>query len=260
MYTTLIQVDHLFAYAVLALGIGTLAAYGLRLITRGGVHYERVNAVGGSAMLGKSMVEMGYWALLPLARGCVALGLTPNAITLGSLALGIAAGVALAFGLLGVGALLALISGLGDVLDGQVARLTKQGSNSGELLDAAVDRYMEFFYIGGLVIFYRETLLGMAMALLALLAAIMISYSTAKAEALGVTPPKGAMRRHERGVYLIAGAVFSAMFNGWLEPLHRWPELRAIPMMTALIIVAVAGNVSAVRRLILIGRALREAK
>ncbi len=254
----LLEYDHLFAFLVLALGIGTLAAYGLRVFTRGAAHFERVNAIGRSPLLSKSLVEMGYWALVPLARGCAAIGLTPNAITLLSAAIGLGAGIALATGHLGLGALLALVSALGDVLDGQVARLTKTGTKTGEVLDSSVDRYQEFFYIGGLVVFYRANALFVTIALFALLGSFMVSYSTAKAEAMRVKPPDGAMRRHERSVYLISGAVFSALFGSSLEPFRWWPELRALPMLAALAIVAVAGNLSAVRRLMAIARAATE--
>lgn len=254
----LAEYDHLFAFLVLGLAVGTLAAYGLRVLSRGAAHYERVNAVGGSPLLAKSLVEMGYWALLPLARGCAALGLTPNMITLTSLGISFGAGVALAFGHLGLGALLALVSALGDVLDGQVARLTKTGTKLGQVLDSSVDRYMEFFYIGGLVVFYRAHPVAVTIALFAMVGSFMVSYSTAKAEAMRVPPPKGTMRRHERSVYLISGAVFSALFGSWIEPFHWWPGVQAVPMLAALAIVAVAGNASAVRRLIYVAHAASE--
>jgi CDP-diacylglycerol--glycerol-3-phosphate 3-phosphatidyltransferase len=188
---------------------------------------------------------------------CARAGITPNHITWAALGLGIGAGVALGFGLLGLGGLLSLLSVLGDILDGQVARLTATGSAAGEILDASADRYMEFFYVGGLVIFYRGHPLFMLVALGAMLAAFMVSYSTAKAEAMHVEPPRGAMRRHERSTYLISGAVLSSIFSHWLEPFRPLPELQAPLMFGALAIVAVAGNVSAVRRLALTARALR---
>jgi CDP-diacylglycerol---glycerol-3-phosphate 3-phosphatidyltransferase len=136
------------------------------------------------------------------------------------------------------------LSALGDILDGQVARATGSGSAAGEILDASVDRYMEWAFIGGMAIYFRAEPLHLAVALAALQAAFMISYSTAKAEAAGVPPPKGLMRRHERAVYLISGAVLSSFFGSWL-------------LVAALAVVAVAGNVSAIRRLAAISRALR---
>jgi CDP-diacylglycerol--glycerol-3-phosphate 3-phosphatidyltransferase len=119
---------------------------------------------------------------------------------------------------------------------------------------------MEFFYIGGLVLFYKDSIPCQAVALLALLAAFMVSYATAKAEAMGVEPPKGAMRRHERSVYLIAGCVFSSLLSPWLEPFPRYPALKAIPALAALIVVATVGNYSAARRLWLTAKALRDRK
>jgi CDP-diacylglycerol--glycerol-3-phosphate 3-phosphatidyltransferase len=252
------RIDHLYAIVVLVLCLGALAVFAVRVVLRGNVHYDRVNAIGGSPFLSQRLVEMGYWALLPLARFCHARGVTPDRITWASLGLAVGAGVAIASGKLGLGGMLALFSGLGDVLDGQVARLGAGGSKPGELLDSTLDRYMEFAFIGGSVIFYHHHPLLSAIALLALLAAFMVSYSTAKAEALGIKPPRGPMRRHERSVYLISGAVLSSIFSGWLEPFTPWPSLRAPLFLASLAIVAVAGNLSAVRRLVLTARALRD--
>jgi CDP-diacylglycerol---glycerol-3-phosphate 3-phosphatidyltransferase len=251
--------DVFAAGIVVALTIAALSAFGVRLLRRGAgdIRFERVNALGGSRLLSKRLVEMGYWAILPVARACVAARITPNHITWASLALGVAAGISLAFGFLGLGGLLGLFSALGDILDGQVARLGGNGSAAGEILDASVDRTMEFVFIGGLAVFYRANVLYLCIALAAMFAAFMVSYSTAKAEAKHIAPPRGAMRRHERSVYLISGAVLSSILAPWIEPLNPVPGLQAPLMLAALAIVAVAGNLSAVRRLVLVARALR---
>lgn len=249
--------DHLYAGIAVALTAAALSLFGARLLLRGAVRFDRVDAAGGSVLLSKRFVEMGYWAILPVARACARVGVTPNHISWAALALGLGSGVAAAFGLLGLAGLLALLSALGDIVDGQVARLTGTGSAAGELLDASVDRYMEFAFLAGAAIFYRGHAVTMLVPLGALLAAFMISYSTAKAEALQVEPPKGLMRRHERATYLIAGSVLSSVFSAWLEPFGPLPALHAPLFFGALAVIAVAGNVSAVRRLAAIGRALR---
>jgi CDP-diacylglycerol--glycerol-3-phosphate 3-phosphatidyltransferase len=250
--------DSLYAMTAIALTFGALGVFVLRVAVGGGVRYDRVDAVGGSPLLSKRFMEAGYWAVTPLARACMRAGITPNQITWASLFFGFAAGVAVSFTLLGLGALLALISVLGDAIDGQVARLTQSGSDAGEVLDASVDRYVEFFFLGGLVMFYRDSYVFTAIALLALAASFMVSYATAKAEAMGIDPPKGPMRRHERSVYLIAGCAFSPVLSPWLEPFPSYPALRAIPALAGLIVVALVGNYSAVKRLWLTARALRE--
>lgn len=250
--------DHIYAGLVAVLCLGALAVFAVRIMVRGHVRYDRVNAIGGSPVLSKRFAEMGYWALLPLARFCHARRITPDHISWGSLVLGIGSGIAIAFGLLGLGAFLALFSALGDILDGQVARLGTGGSKAGEILDASVDRYMEFAFLGGAVLFYRAHPFFITVSLLALLASFMVSYSTAKAEAMGVDPPRGAMRRHERGTYFISGAALSSMFSAWLEPFRPWPEMQAPLFLAALGIVAVVGNISAVRRLAATARTLRD--
>jgi CDP-diacylglycerol--glycerol-3-phosphate 3-phosphatidyltransferase len=187
-------------------------------------------------------------------RGLAALGVTPNGLTWSALVLGLGAGVALAFGWFGLATLLATMSTIGDILDGQVARLTNSGSNRGELLDAAVDRYTEFAFLAGLVLFLRDSWWQMSLALGATLASYMVSYASAKAEALQVTPPRGLMRRHERAMCLIIGTGLTSLVG---PTLVAHGALYAAPCLVALGIIAAIGNLAAILRFVRIGRALR---
>ncbi|HEX7841288.1 MAG TPA: CDP-alcohol phosphatidyltransferase family protein [Kofleriaceae bacterium] len=246
--------DVYFCYATGALWVVALTLYGVRIAARGAFHSERVSKIGGTALVGRGVMDMTYWAIEPVVRGLAAIGVTPNGLTFGALVLGVGAGVALALGWFGLATLLATMSTIGDILDGQVARLTNTGSDRGELLDAAVDRYTEFAFLAGLVIYLRASWWQMALALGATLASFMVSYATAKAEALKVTPPRGLMRRHERSIYLIGGIGFTPLVGPVLAA-HGW--LYITPCLVALGIVAVIGNLAAVIRLVRIGRALR---
>ena len=199
-------------------------------------------------------MDATYWAIEPVVRGLAAIGVTPNAMTWTALLLGLGAGVALALGWFGLATLLATMSTIGDILDGQVARLTNSGSDRGELLDAAVDRYTEFAFLAGLVIFLRSSEWQMALALAATLACFMVSYASAKAEALHVAPPRGLMRRHERAIYLIAGIGLTPLVGPTLVA-HGLPYVTTC--LIALGAVALLGNLAAVLRLVRIGRALR---
>lgn len=247
--------DVYFTYAVVGLfGLAGIA-YGLRVAIRGAARNERVARIGGTALLGQEVMDYTYWAIKPIVRGLAAIGVTPNALTWSALVLGLGAGVAIGCGRFGLASLLATLSTVGDILDGQVARLTNTGSNRGELLDAAVDRYTEFAFLAGMLVYFRDSVWWMLLTLAAMLASFMVSYASAKAEALQVSPPRGLMRRHERGTYLIVGVGFTAMFGDWIH--HRWDELPwETLLLAALAAVAVIGNASAILRFVRIGRAL----
>jgi CDP-diacylglycerol---glycerol-3-phosphate 3-phosphatidyltransferase len=247
--------DVYFTYFLAAIAACAALAYGVRVAMRGVARSERVGRIGGTVLVGQEVMDGTYWAVEPIVRGLAALGVTPNGLTWAAFVFGIGAGVALAFGQFGLATLLATCCTIGDILDGQVARLTNSGSNKGELLDAAVDRYTEFAFIGGLVIFMRESVPLMCLALAALLASFMISYASAKAEALQVSPPRGLMRRHERAIYLIVGVGLSSLFGDWMQ--ERWDLPWTTPCIAGLIMVATVGNAAAALRLVRIGRALR---
>ncbi len=233
------------------------AAYGVRLVVKGRIHFDRIDRQGGSRLLSKGVMELGYWILQPVARLFVFLRISPNKISWASLGFGFLAGAFLAVGHFGFGAICGVISGLLDSLDGMVARISGVASDAGEVLDAAVDRYAEFFFLSGLVIYYYEILALQVLSLLALLGSFMVSYSTSKAEALGVEPPRGSMRRPERALYLSLGAALSAVTVPWVETHRRFSIPVGYPMVMALGLVAVVANVSAIERFWSIAKAIR---
>jgi phosphatidylglycerophosphate synthase len=249
-----VRPDVYFCYVTGGLWVVALTLYGLRIASRGAFHSDRVSKIGGTALVGRGIMDATYWAIEPVVRGLAALGITPNGLTWSALVLALGAGVALAFGWFGLATLLATMSTIGDILDGQVARLTNSGSNRGELLDAAVDRYTEFAFLAGLALVLRASWWQMSLALGAILASFMVSYASAKAEALQVAPPRGLMRRHERGTYLIIGIGLVPLVGPTLVA-HDWPYVT--PCLVSLGVVAVIGNLAAVLRLVRIGRALR---
>ena len=235
-------------FAILGL---VVVLYGVRVLVRGTAKFERVERDKGSALLGTSLMQMGYWALDIVGRRLSTMGATANGISIASLVLGIGAGVALACGHFGLGALLAVFSALGDTLDGIVARLQGTASDAGEVLDAADDRYEEFFFLGGIVVHVRQSATGVSLVLLALLGSFMVSYATAKAEALRAQIPRGSMRRPERAAYLILGAaltpVVAPFTSSHVPDAAGW--LLELPALAAVGLVALVANVSAVRRL-----------
>jgi CDP-diacylglycerol---glycerol-3-phosphate 3-phosphatidyltransferase len=249
-------IDLACSLTILAIFAAAAAAYGVHVTRAGAERYARVDKAGASALLGKGAMEAGYWSLQPVGRALIALGLTANGVTLLSLGFGLTAAVALSLGHFGVGAALTAVATLGDALDGIVARQTGTASNAGEVFDAAVDRYQEFFFLGGLAVYFRAEPVALVLTLLALLGSFMVSYGTAKAEALGVESPRGAMRRVERAVYLDAGVVFAPIAGALAARFGLPAWITHVPILLALALVGGVGNVSAVRRLLAVARAV----
>jgi len=246
------DIDALSSLVLGSLLVVLSAAYVVRVAMAGRAHHPRVDAEGKSALLAKDVMEMLCWSVQPVVALCARLRLTPDAVTYASLVLGCLAGVAFGAGHFGLGALIATVAAGGDAIDGLLARRLGVGSVAGEVLDAAVDRYVDFALLAGVAFHFRDDAARLLLALAAILASFMVSYSTAKAESLHVAPPRGSMRRVERAVLLVGAAALmplAAALGG------RWPGL---PMLVALAAIAILGNVSAVQRLACIRAAVRE--
>jgi phosphatidylglycerophosphate synthase len=245
-----------FAFGMLALVAGVVTAYLVRTLARGRARHARTDADGGSVFLHKGTMEMGYWLLEPVVTALVSLDITPNAVTLFALVPALLGAIAAAFGWFALSCVLFTLASLCDLLDGVLARRTGVASDAGEVLDAAVDRYLEFFFLAGVTIYYRTHWMVLVLALAALFGSFMVSYTTAKAEAMAVTLPRGSMRRAERAVYLLAAAGLTA-FTRVLFASSPSHALRELPILMALSLVAVVTNVSAVQRFVVLAAALR---
>lgn len=252
------MIDLACTLALLSMLATVGVAYAARVARHGAQRNGRVDQAGSSALLGKGLMEAGYWGFTPVARALSALGVTANGVTLFSLVLGIAGAVALAAGRFGVGALLTGIAAVCDALDGIIARQTGTASDAGEVFDAAVDRYQEFFFLAALAVYFRADAMPLVLSLLALLGSFMVSYGTAKAEALQVPSPRGAMRRAERAVYLGAGVLLVPVTQALVPRFGLPPWVGHAPILVALALVGVVGNVSAARRLAAIARSVAE--
>jgi CDP-diacylglycerol--glycerol-3-phosphate 3-phosphatidyltransferase len=165
-----------------------------------------------TALVTPGLMQYVYWLLAPVERALVGIGMSPAALTLVGLALSAAAGVFAAVGAFGAAGVLYLASGALDVLDGRVARSSKRDTPAGALLDSVCDRWAEFATLGGIAFSLRSNPSGVVAVLLATAGSQMVSYTRARAEALGASPALGLMQRSERIVIcgiglLVAGAV-----------------------------------------------------
>jgi CDP-diacylglycerol--glycerol-3-phosphate 3-phosphatidyltransferase len=208
-----------------------------------------------SALLPDALLTVAIQRLADCAELLADAGISASAVTLSRLALAAVGGILLGFGVFSWAAVVMMCASLGDAIDGLVARHTNSASPSGALLDASVDRYEEFLFLGGLAIHFRENVVAMALALSALAGSFMVSYGSAKAEAAGMPVPPGVMRRPERAICLCLGVTLSAIAAGLRAGGSASSWVVLAPIFVALGVVAVLANVSAVVRLRHIARA-----
>ena len=237
------------AWAGLALPVCCVLLLIVGALQTPGKRHARVAREGGTIFLGEAIMHWGYAWIDRLARVALKLGLSATAVSWLSLFLGLASGLGMAWGHFGLAAWLLTLSGLGDGMDGAMARQQGNASRAGAVLDSALDRYVEFFFLMGVIYFYRGVVGVQLLALVALFGGFMVTYSTAKAEALQVTPPRGWMKRAERLVWLIGGATLASALP--LAGHSGHPILVAV-----LALIAIMSNLSAIIRLIALSRSV----
>jgi CDP-diacylglycerol--glycerol-3-phosphate 3-phosphatidyltransferase len=152
----------------------------------------------------------------PAARLVADLGIPPAAITFAGLVLSVFSGWGIATGHFLRAGILLILAGLCDMIDGETARAGNGATASGAFLDSTVDRYSEIVVLLGALFYYMARTqeapeVGTAVAVFAALAgSLMVSYTRARAEAVGTSCEVGLTERPERMVILIAGALLGA--------------------------------------------------
>ena len=145
------------------------------------------------------------------------LKISPNQVTITGTVLNLAAAAlvvatSLAHHLVWAG-IVFLIAGCFDMLDGALARLAQKVTPFGAFLDSTLDRVSEgvIFAAIGYVLAIDGRSIDVALVVLALLGSILVSYTRARAEALGVECKVGLMSRPERVVLIAIGLFFNVL-------------------------------------------------
>lgn len=148
--------------------------------------------------------------LLPLSRLLAGLGVRPNQVTLAGTLICLLGAVLVALDRLVLGGLVWLAGSALDMLDGGLARNQGQTSRGGAFLDSTFDRISEGALFAAIAYHFAVTgaALEVALTVLALLGALLISYTRARAEALGAECKVGLITRAERVVLLALGLCF----------------------------------------------------
>lgn len=142
--------------------------------------------------------------LMPVVRVMGRLGIHPNTLTVVGMLLQVGVGVVFGLGHIMLGGWLLLVVAPVDVLDGALARLLGRQSRFGAFLDSTLDRFSDAALILGLTVHYLRQMAytEVALLLVSLVAATLVSYVRARAEALGFPCKIGVLTRMERIVLI----------------------------------------------------------
>src|SRR6266516_4525769 len=138
--------------------------------------------------------------------------ISPNFLTVVGVAMNVGCGLLFGLGHFFWAGIILIVANLFDMLDGQVARLSGRVTTFGGFLDSSLDRLSDMVVFVGLMVFYaRDTqyhsTLNVFLAGAALMGSVMVSYASARAESLIPKCDVGFLRRPERVVLFIIGAL-----------------------------------------------------
>jgi CDP-diacylglycerol---glycerol-3-phosphate 3-phosphatidyltransferase len=137
--------------------------------------------------------------------------LSPNAISLTGLALNLAAAALVWQEYFFLGGLAFIVGSVCDTLDGRYSRMSGKGSPFGAFLDSTLDRIEEGIVLTAVAAYFasRGEAGAAAAVVVAVLASLMVSYTRARAEALGVECKVGIATRPVRVVIISIGLIFA---------------------------------------------------
>lgn len=218
----------------------------------------------------KSGQSLVYSVFNPLIQFLLKIGVTPNMVTVVGLLLNVLATVIFVYGaeradrsdhnIVAWAGLVILIGGLMDMIDGRLARVGNMESDYGALFDSVLDRYSEMIMFLGICYYLiaHNYFLSSLFAFIALIGSVMVSYTRARAEALGADASVGLMQRPERvliiGVSALATGLVSSIFGATFKLDVSWLPFSLFEAITVftfpIFLLAVAANVTAIRRLL----------
>jgi phosphatidylglycerophosphate synthase len=148
----------------------------------------------------------------------IASRLTPNQISMAGFTLNVIAAVLVWQHEFFIGGVVFIIGSICDTLDGGYSRMSGKGTPFGAFLDSTLDRIVEGIVLTAVAATFTERgdELAVAAVVVAVMSSLVVSYTRARAEALGVECKVGIADRLVRVVILSAGLVFADL--GLLEP------------------------------------------
>lgn len=234
-------------------GLGAFTAVSMAVYVAGDrrrLSSRDVTGRGGSFALGYWIRNWFYWLIRPVKAVSLLLRLSPLFFNVAAVLCGVASMVFFARGHLPAAGAMILLSGLADVMDGEVARSRRMTSAWGAFVDSSLDRFSEFAALGGLAAYFGSGT-PVLLVVTALGGSMLVSYTRARGESLGVLCKAGLMQRAERMLLLGFGAVVDPALSAALG------RESGFVLVGILWIVAVGTVATSVYRTVWIARELR---
>jgi CDP-diacylglycerol---glycerol-3-phosphate 3-phosphatidyltransferase len=214
---------------------------------------------GGKQLASTSLLGSGiknWWILLirPIEDYLIEKKIHPNVLTITTLLVSILTGISFHFGWAFIAGILLLAGSTFDIFDGRVARAQGLSSKRGAFFDSCLDRFSEAFIYLGLFSYFQETIFSYVVFLI-LVSTMMVSYTRARAEALGIECEVGVMQRTERVVYLGIFSLLNFFVNLFSAAIGYSP--RDISLKFALILLLVFSLYTAIQRMVHVMKKLR---
>ncbi|MCC6453153.1 MAG: CDP-alcohol phosphatidyltransferase family protein [Acidobacteria bacterium] len=181
-------------------------------------------------MLGSSIGRGAKKIIGAMVRALSARGINPNYLTALGVTINIGCGVLFGLGQFFWAGVVLIVANLFDMLDGNVARNSGRVTKFGSFLDSSLDRLSDMAAFMGIIMFYagnspQHSLLNVFLAGVGMMASVMVSYTTARSEGLGVKANVGFLQRPERVVLLVIGALSTWDWNSTSYFANRMPPV-----------------------------------
>jgi CDP-diacylglycerol--glycerol-3-phosphate 3-phosphatidyltransferase len=199
----------------------------------------------------ESLRDVVYRIINPLTDWMVRSRIHPNLLTTVGFFVTVGAGILFSEHRVRMAGLFVLLGGVFDIFDGRVARLSGLGSKFGAFYDSTLDRISETVVFLGLLSLYNDYRLELGdvgmiyMIMLAMAGSQMVSYTRARAEAMGLDCRVGLMPRAERIVLIGLSALLFGESNGGLA------------LKIVIVVLAVLTNLTAFQRIVWVYRHAR---
>jgi CDP-diacylglycerol--glycerol-3-phosphate 3-phosphatidyltransferase len=181
-------------------------------------------------MFGASIGRGAMRIIDAMVRALANLGIPPNVLTTIGVLINLACGVLFGLGEFFFAGIVLIVANLFDMLDGNVARLSGRVTRYGSFLDSTLDRLSDMGAFMGIIIFYardtaQHSVLNVFLAGVGMIASVLVSYTTARSEGLGVKANVGFLQRPERVVLLIIGALSTWDWESQHFLANRMPQV-----------------------------------